>query len=157
MGRVDTTDPAEPRRPSQFSSTAVTMSNIPFRNPGELQRIKAIAGTAADGPIIMLNLNRYKEVCEFPDGALYSRYMNALEELLHKVGAKALWRANVMGQAAGEQAIDEVLAVWYPSHQAFLDMPQQPGADINYRLRQECVAEATIHRCPGNRTPLDGS
>ena len=85
------------------------MSKIPFRNPGELQRIKAIAGSAADGPIIMLNLNRYKEVCEFPDGALYSRYMNALDELLHKVGAQG-WCARILKRNASFKAASHKVA-----------------------------------------------
>ncbi|MDD9929488.1 MAG: hypothetical protein OXR03_26980 [Rhodospirillaceae bacterium] len=132
------------------------MADAPFRNPAELEKIKAVAGTDADGPIVMLNLNRYKDAAGFPDGALYRRYRAALDALLPQVGGKILWHAPAWGQAAGTQAIDEVLAVWYPSHQAFLDMPQQPGAEENYRLRQDCVAEATIHRCPGDRAPLDG-
>ena len=154
---MDPADTAESGRPGQLPRAAVTMSEAPFRNPVELERIKAIAGTAKDGPIVMLNLNRYKDIAGFPDGSRYRRYMSALDALLPKVGAKILWRAPALGQAAGNQDIDEILAVWYPSHQAFLDMPQQPGADANYRLRQDCVAEATIHRCPGDRGLLDGA
>ena len=132
------------------------MADAPFRNPAELEKITAVAGTSDDGPIVMLNLNRYKDAAGFPDGALYRRYREALDALLPQVGGKILWHTPAWGQAAGNQEIDEILAVWYPSHQAFLDMPQQPGAEENYRLRQDCVAEATIHRCPGDRAPLDG-
>lgn len=129
----------------------------PFRNADELEKIKAIAGTAQDGPIVMMNLNRYTPAAGYPDGALYQRYMRVLDALLPKVGGKMLWRSAVLGQAAGQQDIDEILAVWYPSHQAFLGMPQVPGAAENYDLRRECVATATIHRCPGSQAPLDGS
>ena len=131
--------------------------DAPFRNADELEKIKAIAGTDQDGPIVMMNLNRYTEAAGYPDGALYQRYMTALDALLPQVGGKVLWRSAVLGQAAGQQDIDEILAVWYPSHQAFLGMPQVPGAEENYELRRECVAEATIHRCPGAQAPLDGS
>lgn len=133
----------------------MTESDTPFRDPAELARIEAVAGTDADGPVLMLN--RYTEEAGFPDGDLYRRYMNALDALLPTVGGRIPWRSHVLGQAAGKQTIDEVLAVWYPSHQAFLDMPQQPGAEANYRLRRECVAEAVIHRCPGDTAPFDGS
>ena len=49
----------------------------------------------------------------------------------------------------GEQDIDEILAAWYPSHRAFLDLPDQPGAKENFRLRKICVRSAVIHRCNG--------
>lgn len=128
----------------------------PFRNEEELERIRAIADSEADGPVLMLNLNRYTEAAGYPNGELYRRYMTVLLELLPKVGGKILWQSGVLGQAVGKQNIDEILAAWYPSHRAFLDLPQAPGADENYRLRRECVAEAVIHRCPGDRAPLDG-
>ena len=131
--------------------------SAPFRNEDELDRIKAIAGTPEDGPVLMMNLNRYSEDAGYPDGALYRRYMTVLHELLPRVGGKILWRSGVIGQAVGKQDIDEILAAWYPSHQAFLDLPQAPGADENFRLRRECVAEAVIHRCSGDLVPLDGS
>ena len=66
------------------------MADAPFRNPAELKKIKAVAGTDADGPIVMLNLNRYKDAAGFPDGALYRRYREALDALLPEVGGKIL-------------------------------------------------------------------
>ena len=131
--------------------------SAPFRNEDELEKIKAVAGTAEDGPVLMLNLNRYTEATAYPDGDLYRRYMTVLHDLLPKVGGKILWHSDVFGQAAGAQDIDEILAVWYPSHQAFLGMPKVPGEAENYELRRECVADAVIHRCPGGQAPLDGS
>jgi hypothetical protein len=65
-----------------------------------------------------------------------------------------LWRSQAHGQIVGEQLIDEVLAVWYPSHAAFIAMPQAAGAEENYRLRAVCVAFAVIHRCDGDIPPL---
>jgi uncharacterized protein (DUF1330 family) len=104
----------------------------------------------------MLNLNRYTDAAGYPDGDLYRRYMTVLDDLLPKVGGRILWRTRVLGQAVGEQAVDEILAVWYPSHQAFVDLPHAPGGEENFQLRQECVAEAVIHRCRGDLAPLDG-
>ena len=116
------------------------------RNDGELDAIRRIASTD-NGPVLMINLNRYAPGSGFPDGAPYRDYMRVLEALLPRVGARILWRTPVYGQPVGEQAIDEVLAAWYPTHQAFLDLPDAPGADENFRLRRECVEYAVIHRC----------
>ena len=119
-----------------------------------MARIKAIAESGDDRPVVMLNLNRYAPDSGFPDGGLYHDYMDALSRLLPEVGAKILWRSPVHGQVVGEQPVHEVLAVWYPSHAAFVAMPQAAGADKNYSLRAQCVAYAVIHRCDGDRPPL---
>jgi hypothetical protein len=124
------------------------------RNEGELKAIKSIAASGNDRPVLMLNLNRYAEAAGFPDGELYRRYMSVLEAFLPVVGGKILWRHPVYGQAVGEQRLDEVLAAWYPSHQAFLDLPSAAGAEENFRLRGLAVDYAVIHRCPGDLYPF---
>ncbi len=127
------------------------------RNEAELVRIREIAESGADRPVLMMNLNLYRADAGYPDGAPYTDYMRALEALLPRVGAKILWRAPVEGQARGTQNLHEILAVWYPSHRAFLDMPATEGADENYRLRGRCIESAVIHRCPGEIAPLEGT
>ncbi len=124
------------------------------RNEDELQAIKAIADSGNDRSVLMLNLNRYAAEAGYPEGELYRRYMAVLAELLPHVGGKILWRTPVLGQAVGEQQLHEILAAWYPSHQAFIDLRQAPGAEENFRLRGLCVEYAVIHRCPGDRTAL---
>lgn len=124
------------------------------RNEPELNAIKAIAQSGADGPVLMLNLNRYSPDADYPNGDLYRSYMSVLEALLPQVGGKILWRTPVFGQPVGEQPIDEILAAWYPTHRAFIDLPSAPGADENFRLRRICIAHAVIHRCEGNQQPL---
>ena len=119
-------------------------------NDNELETIAAIAEGGNDGPVLMLNLNRYSKEASFPDGELYCEYMRILEALLPRVGGKVLWRTPVFGQPVGEQPLDEILAAWYPTHRAFLDLPDAPGADDNFRLRRLCVEYAVIHRCAGD-------
>ncbi len=117
------------------------------RNKQELDLIREIAAGNDDRPVVMINLNRYKPEVNFPEGQVYRDYMRVLEALLPTIGARILWRSQVYGQPVGAQDVDEVLAAWYPTHQSFLDLPAAPGADENFRLRRECIAEATIHRC----------
>lgn len=80
--------------------------------------------------------------------------MSVLARFLPVVGAKILWRHPVLGQPIGEQKLHEVLAAWYPTHQAFLDLFQAPGAEENFRLRNVAVEYAVIHRCPGEGYPF---
>ena len=120
------------------------------RNEAESEKIKAIAMSGSDPAVLMLNLNRYTEVAGYPDGGLYLNYMSVLDRLLPHVGARILWRTPVFGQVVGEQKIDEILAAWYPTHQAFLDLPNATGAEENFRLRDLCVETGVIHRCLGD-------
>ena len=124
------------------------------RNEDEAAIIQAVADSGNDGPVLMLNLNRYKPGTGFPGGGVYHDYITGLEKFLPVVGAGILWRHAVYGQAVGEQKLDEILAAWYPSHQAFLDLSSAPGSENNYRLRGECLEYAVIHRCSGDRFPF---
>ncbi len=124
------------------------------RNEDERAVIETIANGGDDGPVLMLNLNRYKAGTGFPGEGIYFDYITGLEKFLPAVGGKILWRHPVFGQAVGEQNLDEILAAWYPSHQAFLGLRAAPGSERNFRLRGECVEYAVIHRCPGDQYPL---
>jgi len=126
------------------------------RNDSELTIVQEIATSGADRPLLMMNLNRYKPEAGFADGALYKAYHTALTKVLPNVGGKILWESAVQGQMVGEQPIHEILAVWYPSHQAFLDLPTVQDADENFRLRGQAVEYAVIHRCDGEIAPLAG-
>ena len=127
---------------------------MPTRNDDELLKIQEIANSGDDGPVLMLNLNYYSQEAGYPDGGLYKDYMSVLERFLPVVGAKILWRHPVLGQAVGSQELHEVLAAWYPTHQAFLDLRAAPGAEENFRLRQLAVRDAVIHRLPGDVYPF---
>ena len=54
---------------------------------------------------------------------------------------------SVHGHIVGNQVIHEALGVWYPTHQAFLDLSTAPNSDENMRLRSLAVEQANLHRC----------
>ncbi len=124
------------------------------RVPSENDAINAIAGSSHDAPVLMLNLNRYTIAAAYPDGEEYLTYLAKIEESVGRVGGKVLWRTPVSGQPVGceHDGVDEILAVWYPSHSAFLRL-RTDNEDL-FRRRELCVANSVIHRCPGDRFPL---
>lgn len=130
------------------------MAEVKNRNDDEFQIIKGIANSGNDGPVLMLNLNRYSAEAAFPHGEIYKSYMSFVEKFVSGVGAKILWRHSVLGHPAGDQKLDEVLAAWYPTHQAFLDLFTAPGAEENFRLRGIAVEYGVIHRFPGDVSPF---
>tara|TARA_B100001250_G_scaffold414369_1_gene452273 strand:- start:6451 stop:6753 length:303 start_codon:yes stop_codon:yes gene_type:complete len=97
----------------------------------------------------MLNINRYRSEIDFPGGENYTSYMEAINRSVGAVGGAVLWRAPVQGSVVGNlEGFHEVLAVWYPSHKAFLDLPNAEGAKEMFRYRRTCVEEAHILELP---------
>jgi len=79
------------------------------------------AKSRQDSAALMLNLNHYAAAAGFPYGSEYKTYMAELEKSVGRVGGKVLWRTPVSGQPVGceHDGVDEILAVWYPSHASF--------------------------------------
>ena len=122
-------------------------------NPEEYEIIKKIAEGTDDGPVLMININKYLPEAGFPNGEPYSEWMKVLATLLEQVGGKLLWKVPVLGQPVGVQAADEILGAWFQSHKSFLSLRDQPASEESFRLRNLCVSEAVVHRCPENIIP----
>lgn len=58
------------------------------RNEDELAIIKAIAESSDDGPILMLNLNRYRPGAGFPGVGLHKDYIDGLEKVSARRGRR---------------------------------------------------------------------
>jgi len=123
------------------------MADLPNVNPAQIAEFKRIAKSDNDTPVLMLNLNLYTSEANYPVGDLYKEYMTVLSKLLEEVGGKILWRSHVHGTVVGEQNIHEALGVWYPTHQAFLDLMTAPSSERNMELRSLAVEHADLHRC----------
>ena len=132
------------------------MVELPNVKIEEIEKFKEIAGTSEDRSIIMLNLNEYSLEAEFPNGKLYKDYMEILNILLAEVGGKILWQAEASATLIGNQKIHEALGIWYPSHQAFLDLMTAPSSEENMKLRSLAVKKADLHKCSDYTTQLSG-
>lgn len=128
------------------------------RNENELEVIRKLISEGRDRPVLMINENAYTPEAGFPDGDLYQRYVTGLEAVVRATGGSLLWRLPVRGNPLGTAArTDEIIAIWFPSHQAYLDLPKAEGGDQNYILRARCVERALIHRCPGEAFQPSGA
>jgi len=123
------------------------MAELPSMNASEIELVRQIASSDSDRPVLLLNLNKYTPEAHYPQGALYRDYMSVLDRLLSEVGGSILWRTAVLGQVVGGQDIDEALGIWYPSHQAFMNLMSAPSSSDNMRLRALAVERADLHRC----------
>ena len=101
-------------------------------NAEQFAQVAALAGTDADGPVVMLNLNRYR------DREAYARYGKVAAAVLERVGGRILWYTQAKLTVVGDEAYDEVIAVWYPSLSAFSALATDPE-----------ILEASAHRLDG--------
>lgn len=120
--------------------------------PEQLAELQAISGGPADGPLVMLNLNRYR------DPAAYARYGEVAQRVLERVGGRILWHAPVTGTVIGEgeERFDDVIAVWYPSATAFLELVADPEILEARADRLEGLERAALLRCEGAPEPTLG-
>ena len=102
----------------------------------QIETIAARAGGSDDGPVVMLNLNRYRERAayegEVPGGVsgdvsgreAYERYGEVAQSTLARVGARIAWYSRPEQTVIGDETdrFDEVIAVWYPSRSAFVEL-----------------------------------
>ncbi len=123
------------------------MADLPNSNKEEIDKFKIIAESDNDGPLLMLNLNRYRPEAQYPKGELYKEYMIILDQLLSEVGGVVKWRTTVRGTLVGSQYIHEAIGIWYPTHRAFLSLMSAPSSNRNMLLRKAAVEHADLHRC----------
>jgi uncharacterized protein (DUF1330 family) len=119
-------------------------------SPEQTAEMQAIAEGSEDGPLVMLNLNRYR------DPAAYARYGEVAQRVLERVGGRVLWHAAVGGTVIGqgEERFDDVIAVWYPSAAAFLQLASDPETLGARDDRLAGLERAAILRCDAEAEPV---
>ncbi|MFA5883290.1 MAG: DUF1330 domain-containing protein [Acidimicrobiia bacterium] len=128
------------------------------------EQIAAFAGADLDTPIVMLNLNRYRDRAQYENPGpgddlsgreAYLRYGEVALRAMTEVGAQILWMAPAEQVFAGceHDTYDEALAVWYPSRGAFLSMVSLPWYREALVHRRAALEHATIIATTGPPTP----
>lgn len=116
------------------------------------QQLAALSARAAgdDSPIVMLNLNRYADRDE------YLRYGAVATRTLERIGARILWHANAAETfiGTGDDDYDEVIAVWYPSRTAFLELVGDPDVLAALEHRRAGLERAAIICCESGAEPV---
>lgn len=112
-----------------------------------------LASRGDDGPLVALNLNRYRRRAAYPPGTpdadvsgreAYLRYGMVAFQAILSTGGRILWAADAEEVAIGcdHDRYDEVVAVWYPSRAAFLKLDEYPG----YREAMELHRRASLEQ-----------
>jgi uncharacterized protein (DUF1330 family) len=117
-------------------------------------QLKVLAESTDDGPVVMLNLLRFKAMADGIDqgasGAeAYARYSMATEPFLRAVGGRLMKalvaKQSVVGPEEGEW--DLILLVEYPSRQKFLEMASNPEYQKIHAHRDAALADSRLIAC----------
>lgn len=100
--------------------------------PTDPRRIAAMQEPGPSGPIVMVNLLKFRERAVYPDGRdphlsgrdAYMRYATAVTGLLRKFGGRAIFAGDVTFLALGqvEELWDEIALAEYPNRAALWAM-----------------------------------
>ncbi len=134
----------------------------------QFAEVAALAGGEGDGPVVMLNLNRYRERARYesdvpggesPDVSgrdAYLRYGAVASAVLERVGGRILWHTDSSGTVIGgdSEVYDEVIAVWYPSVAAFAALATDPATLEARAHRLAALEQATLIRCESGAEPV---
>jgi uncharacterized protein (DUF1330 family) len=101
-----------------------------------------MSARASEGPILMLNLLRYK-----PDGGeeAYREYAAANMPLVERFGVEIVVAANTAEALIGESYWDAVFVVRYPTRQAFIDMLNTELYKVNEAIRTRALEDSELH------------
>jgi len=121
--------------------------------PDDEQRTSFFS-VAQDGPMVMLNLLRFRDKAAYPDGSdahlsgaeAYGRYAQGVMSLLKAHGARITFAGTLDGILLGrvEEPWDMVALAWYPSTAAMEAMVNSPD-----------YAAIAVHRDAGLAGQLD--
>ena len=108
-------------------------------------QLEALLASPETGPVVMLNLLRFKESATAPDEGVsgreaYMRYGEAMRKLVESRGGRFIWQGSVDSQVIGDGAEGFHVAalVEYPSRKAFVEIATSPE-----------VAAIGVHRAAG--------
>lgn len=118
------------------------------------QQLAELSSSSDDGPVVMLNLLRFKEMADGVDEGLtgaqaYARYSQATEPFLAGVGGRlrAALRAEQTVVGPDDAEWDLILLVEYPSRAKFLEMASNPEYLKVHAHRDAALADSRLIAC----------
>jgi uncharacterized protein (DUF1330 family) len=136
------------------------MSPMPTLNPTKDQ-FRAIADLPGEGPVLMINLLRFRSVAayaeddpEYGEAAVsgeqaYRRYAEETEALVLSLGGSQDWIGQPMLTVIGppDEDWDHAFVARYPSAETFMDMVRQPDYQRAVRHRNAAVSDSRLICC----------
>lgn len=108
-------------------------------NPGEFEKLTE---NAARGPVVMLNLLRFKT-----DGGAesYAAYGEAVTPLLEKCGGEVVYAGTPNELMIGKDRWDLMILVRYPTREKFLGMVTSKEYQAIVHLRENALEDSVLY------------
>ena len=116
-------------------------------------QFRALAEAGDDGPVVMLNLLKFKDRADTGDSKSgeqeYRQYGDTAVRMIEERGGSVIWAGRADQILIGDPAQDwdQVLLVQYPSRAAFLDMVSQPSYLEAHEHRESGLARTIVVAC----------
>jgi len=115
------------------------------------EQIMELVHAPDDGPVVMLNLLKFKP----REGASeYGKYGDSVTKMVEAQGGKVLWIGKVDQTLIGpvDESWDSIALVQYPSRKAFIEMTSTKGYDEIHEHRDSGLERTVVLAC----TPRGG-
>ncbi|MEM6537166.1 MAG: DUF1330 domain-containing protein [Pseudomonadota bacterium] len=140
-----------------------TFTNQLMPNEAQVEEMQK-PGPKDDGPIVMVNLLKFKEKAEYPDGRetdltglqAYQRYAVKAAELVYKHGGQIIFAGHTSFLTLGEcdPLWDEVALAYYPNRKALFEMSISPEwKDISIHREAGLAGQLNIETAPAFLPP----
>lgn len=118
-----------------------------------IEQFQALAAATDTGPVVMVNLVKFRDGGENEDGAggvaEYRRYGDVALEMIEHQGGRLLWAGTgdqvLIGDAEADW--DAVLLVEYPSRAAFIEMVSSPEYLEAHAHRERALERTVVIAC----------
>jgi uncharacterized protein (DUF1330 family) len=115
-------------------------------------QFEALAEAPDEGPVVMLNLLKFKARADEGGGSgadAYGRYGDAAVRMIEERGGKVLWAGRAEQILIGDPAEDwdQVVLVEYPSRAAFIEMVTTPAYRDAHEHRESGLDRTIVVAC----------
>jgi len=117
------------------------------------EAFRELASAPEDGPVVMLNLLKFKERADSGDVIgrdSYDRYGRNVRPMVEALGGRIIWHGRaeqlLIGEA-GEQDWDAVALVEYPSRKAFIEMAMSKQMGEIHHDREAGLERTVLLAC----------
>ena len=105
-----------------------------------------------EGPVVMLNLLKFKKQAEGSDGSgasEYNKYSDAAVQMVEARGGKVLWMGRADQILIGDptEDWDSVALVQYPSRKDFVEMVSSPDYEKAHEHRESGLERTVLIAC----------
>jgi uncharacterized protein (DUF1330 family) len=111
-----------------------------------------LAEAPDEGPVVMLNLLKFKTRADGAEGtgaSEYAKYGESVVQMVESRGGKVLWmgRADQMLIGDAAEGWDSVALVQYPSRKDFLEMVSTPEYEKAHEHRESGLERTVLIAC----------